>query len=352
MSQISRKRNGSTLRVLQYVVFSILILYWGRALFIPLSLALLISFVLYPFCNWLESHKVARFSAISVGLLMLLLLLSSVLWLLAHQLSMFLQELPVFKLKLSQLRLQLDADISNSWVNALFDKEEGLIGSVLAYIRVHVIPDLPNTLYQASISLVLAVLIPIYAGLILFYREVLVSFLYHIFPKSAERYIHEILPDVIITYYNFIKGMGLVYIIVGLLNSLGLFLLGVPNPLLFGFVASILTFVPYIGITIGALLPITISFIKYDSLFQPIGIIVVFVIVQILEANIIFPLAVSNMLKVNALVTLIVIIAGGILWGAAGMVIFLPFLAILKLIADRVEALKPVAILLGTREEL
>ncbi|MEQ9660705.1 AI-2E family transporter, partial [Fulvivirga sp.] len=157
---------------------------------------------------------------------------------------------------------------------------------------------------------------------------------------------------VIITYYNFIKGMGVVYLVVGILNSVGLFILGVPNPIFFGFVASILTFIPYVGITIGAILPMAVSWIKYDSVFYPIGVLIVFVVVQILEANIIFPLAVSQKLKINALITLVVIVAGGIVWGAMGMILFLPFVAILKLIADQIEEMKPIAVLLGTKKDI
>ncbi len=146
--------------------------------------------------------------------------------------------------------------------------------------------------------------------------------------------------------------MGLVYLIVGILNSIGLALIGIPNPIFFGFIASILTFIPYVGITMGALMPITVSWLVYDSIYYPLGVIAVFVIVQVLEANVIFPLAVSGRLKINALMTLVVIIGGGIIWGALGMVLFLPFAAILKLIADQVEDMRPVAILLGTKDDI
>jgi len=69
--------------------------------------------------------------------------------------------------------------------------------------------------------------------------------------------------------------------------------------------------------------------------------------VQFLEANIIFPFAVSSRLNVNTLVVLVVILAGGIIWGAAGMILFIPFLGIAKLIADRTAGLEALSILLG-----
>lgn len=141
--------------------------------------------------------------------------------------------------------------------------------------------------------------------------------------------------------------MLLVYLIVGSLNSLGLLLIGIPHPFLFGFMASILTFIPYIGIIVSSLLPITISWITYNSIWYPIGVIAVFSIVQALEAYVIFPFAVGSRLKINTLVIIMVAIVGGILWGAAGMILFIPFISIVKLIADRTESLKILSVLLG-----
>jgi len=141
--------------------------------------------------------------------------------------------------------------------------------------------------------------------------------------------------------------MLLVYLIVGILNSIGLAIIGIPHPFLFGFIASILTFIPYVGIMISSLLPITIAWITFNSVWHPLGVILVFGIVQILEAYIIFPFAVGSRLKINTLVIIVMVIAGGILWGAAGMILFIPFISIVKLIADRTESLKILSLLLG-----
>lgn len=159
--------------------------------------------------------------------------------------------------------------------------------------------------------------------------------------------IQEIITETIHEYYKFIKGMLLVYTIVGILNSIGLALIGIPYPILFGFTASLLTFIPYIGILVSSLLPITIAWITFNSFWYPIGVIIVFGVVQILEAYIIFPYAVGSRLKINTLAILVVILVGGILWGTVGMLLFIPFLSIIKLIADRTESLQSISFLLS-----
>ena len=72
--------------------------------------------------------------------------------------------------------------------------------------------------------------------------------------------------------------------------------------------------------------------------------------VQLLEAYIIFPFAVGRRLKINTLVIILVITLGGILWGAAGMILFIPFVSIAKLIAERTKELKILEVLLGEGE--
>jgi predicted PurR-regulated permease PerM len=184
----------------------------------------------------------------------------------------------------------------------------------------------------------------------LYYRNRWVEVLFHLFPHQGRERIREILHLSIQSYYSFIKGMALVYVIVGVLNSVGLLLLGIPQAFLFGFVAAILTFIPYVGIMVGSLLPISMAWITYNSVWYPIGVVIVFAFVQYLEANVIFPFAVSTRLKVNTLITIVAIILGGILWGVAGMILFIPFLGILKLIADRSPGLRTLALILGDEE--
>jgi predicted PurR-regulated permease PerM len=339
------------LNAIQYTVYLLIILYFGRTLFIPLSFALLISFILYPICTWLERHKLSKVISIFICLILFTLFFVGILWLLLYQFGEFMKEWPVLQVKVNRLIEDIDVWVANSYFNTFFDTNAGFLDSLLQYALNYLLPILPQSLYQSSVSLVLLVLVPVLSALILYYREVLTEFLYLIFPPSASEKIRIILPDVIVTYYNFVKGMALVYLIVGILNSIGLAIIGVPNPIFFGFIASVLTFIPYVGIAIGAVLPMSVSWLMYDSIYYPLGVVIVFGIVQILEAYIIFPLAVSYKLNVNALITLIVIIAGGILWGAMGMILFLPFVAILKLVADQVDELKPISVLLGSNDE-
>lgn len=339
-------RGFSALKILQYIALSSLILYFGKTLFIPLSFSLLISFVLYPICKWMEKKGITKGITIIIAIFGVTLLVASVLYLLFVQFSDFLQEWQSLKAKLIETIHQLNFFITERFDVSL-EKQRDFITNTLNNSGSQAFLIARNTAYSVSESVFFLLMIPVFSSLILFHRDLLSKALYQLFPPERKNAIHEILVETIHEYYNFIKGMLVVYLIVGLLNSIGLWIIGVPNPFLFGFIASILTFIPYLGILISSLLPIAVSWITYNSIWYPLAVIAVFTVVQALEAYIIFPLAVGSRLKINTLVIIIVIIVGGILWGAAGMILFIPFTSILKLIADREPSLKTLSILLG-----
>ncbi len=343
-NQIHQKKQLSLLELLQYIVLTSVILYFGKTILIPLSFSIFISFILYPECKWLEKKGIGKTVAIAISLFGLSILVLIVLYLLFLQITSFTNEWHSLSTKLIDTATQLGNYIEDQFgMNS--EKQLSFIKNFTNNLEIF--PLLRNATYSLSEVAFNLILIPILSALLLYHRHLLSVVLYQLFPRYKKVVIHEILVETIHEYFNFIKGMGLVYLIVGTLNSIGLAIIGVPHPFLFGFIASILTFIPYVGIIISSLLPIAVSWVTFNSIWYPIGVIVVFTIVQLLEAYIIFPFAVGNRLKINTLAIIIIIIIGGILWGAAGMIVFIPFISIVKLIADRTENLKILSLLLS-----
>lgn len=323
------------------------LLYEGRSVFIPLSFGLLISFVLYPVCKRMEQKGVSKSAAILISLTILLLFFAGIIIVIISQFSSFTKEWPVLRGKFQAALVSLGDYFYNSWHISKQDQQDWsqqLIKNSSGYF----FQMAKDFLTTSIISAVFFLLVPVYTFLILYYRHRFIGVLEKMFPKVNVR---EILQLSIVSYFHFIKGMVVVYLIVGILNSIGLLLLGIPHAILFGFLASILTFIPYVGIISASLLPITISWVTYNSILYPLGVIAVFAFVQYLEANLIFPWAVSQQLQLNTLMLIIVIFAGGIIWGGAGLILFIPFAAILKLIADHTPGMELIADILGIDEK-
>jgi predicted PurR-regulated permease PerM len=343
-------QTDSMLKYLLIATLLILILYFGQTLFVPMFYGLFIAIVLYPICRWLENHHFTKSIAISIGLLLVIILFGLLLWILVLQFNSFRQDLPELRSKIDpsirqfqnwvEANFQITVAAQNTWWENTSEIISGNSGNMIT-----------GTFNKVVSGFFMLFIIPVFAALFLYNRKDFILFL----EKSAgNKYVdklHQILHQTLNTYFHFIKGMVFVYIIVGALNSIGLLALGIKHAILFGFLTAVMTIIPYFGIVISALLPITVAWITKDSIWYPIGVVIVFVFVQYLEANVIFPRVVATQLNLSTWATLVAIIAGGILWGVNGMILFIPFVGMLKMLTDYIPELEALNILLRRNDE-
>jgi predicted PurR-regulated permease PerM len=340
--------SGNWVKYLQATLIVLIILYFGRSLFIPLTFGLVLALIMYPVCKKLEDRKWPRSAAIFVVISIVLILFVALLFLLGYELNIFLHDVPRIKDKLlsyspgiqSWLKnIGISASDQSDWLNKLMLNIQAGLGSLL------------KTIFSSSVSMLFTlIMIPVYASLFLYHRGTFVRFLYTMTGPDHRDNLRSMLQQSTLTYFHFVKGTFFVYLIVGVLNSVGLLMLGIDHAILYGMITAFMTIVPYVGIIISASMPFAIALITRDSLWYPAGVILLFSFVQYLEANVIFPRIVGVQLNLSTWSTLVVMIAGTILWGVAGMILFVPLLAILKIYSDQDSRLKPLNILLNRKE--
>ncbi len=324
------------------------LLYFGRDLFIPMSYGLLIAIVMAPPSRWLEQKGWPRNIAILMVLTIVIALFAGLVLLLSWQLSLFRQDMPMLVARLKPLSQSFSNWLSSEWSLSPSTQQQWLeqtlqsgannLGNWLQLI----LTAITGTLFSLF-------LIPIYAALFLYHRKIFVQFIYKLLPRR-EAIIAPALGELVNTYHRYIKGMVLVYLIVGVLNSIGLLALGIQHAILFGMLTAIMTIIPYVGIVVSAALPVSLAFISTGTPWLPLAVIAVFSFVQYLEANIIFPRVVGAQLNVSTWATLVAIIAGGILWGVSGMILFIPFVAMLKIISGYVPSLHALHFILARNQ--
>lgn len=324
------------------------ILYFGQNLFIPMSYGLLIAIVMFPPCRWLERRGLSRNLAILITLSFVILLFAALVLLLGWQLAIFRQDIPMLAAKLKPLTQSFSAWLTSEW-SLSYDTQQQWLQRSLENGADHIGSWLQLTISAVAGTLFSLFLVPIYAALFLYHRKVFVQFIYKLMPDKKDS-IAPALQELVLTYHRYIKGMVLVYLIVGILNSIGLLGLGLKHAILFGMLTAIMTIIPYIGIIVSAALPVSLAFISTGTPWLPIAVIGVFTFVQYLEGNIIFPKVVGAQLNVSTWATLVAIIAGGILWGVSGMILFIPFVAMLKIISGYIPSLAPLHWLLSRNE--
>lgn len=329
------------------LISALLLLYWGKTLFIPLGFGLLLALIFYPVCKWLEQKGWSKSGAIAFCLSLVTLLGLAFVSLFLWQVSLLRTDIPFLIEK-----FQLQAPAYQEWIAAQLRVSIEEQNQWIQRWPMTVLGWLGHSLNNASSGLFMLFIAPVFMALFLYNRRDFVEALIAYYGVDQEAAIRKVLDATSFTYYRFIKGMVWVYIIVGILNALGLWALGIKHAVLFGMLCAVMTIIPYVGIIISALLPISVAWLEYNSLWMPLAVVALFAFVQYLEANIIFPKVVGSQLNLSTWATLVAVIAGGILWGVAGMILFIPFLAILKIITDHLPAWRPLHILLRREESI
>ena len=159
--------------------------------------------------------------------------------------------------------------------------------------------------------------------------------------------VNEIVSQTKTVVQHYLVGLTIEVIIVAILNSAALLILGIDYAILLGIIGGILNIIPYIGGIVGVVLPMMVALITKSTAWYALSVMAIYYFIQLIDNNYIVPKIVASRVKINALFSIIVVIAGNALWGVSGMFLSIPLLAIIKLIFDNIESLKPWGMLLG-----
>jgi len=209
---------------------------------------------------------------------------------------------------------------------------------------------LTTALRSLGNSLSSAILVPIMIFFFLYYRDFFREFFFRAFSSTPKEIIEEGLGRIYEVLKSYLVGLVTVMGIVAVLNTIGLYILGIEYAWFFGILAALLTIFPYIGIFVGSMIPALFALATKDSLWYATGVIIWFQVVQMLEGNFITPNIVGGKASLNPLVSLLSFFLGGMLFGLAGMILALPLLAMLKVIFDIIPQTQAYGFLLSEPE--
>jgi predicted PurR-regulated permease PerM len=331
----------STVIIFGLVLF-FFVLFILKSVLIPLSFGVMLAILLNPFVNFLQKHKWPKLASITVAILTSLVVLASLIYFLSVQLSSFSDQLPAFQKKFVDLLHQLQRGISerfnidvkkqNEWINNAESGLKTLVG---------------QTLGMAATVLEVLFLIPFYALLFLYFKPLLLNFLYEVFDEAKSKEVGVVLAQTKEAVQQYMFGLLIEAVIVATLNSIALLVLGLKYAILLGLLGALLNVLPFIGGIIAVLLPLVIATVTKDGFGIQIGIIISYLVIQFIDNHFLVPYIVSSKVKINALISIVMVLLGGLLWGIAGMFLSIPFIGILKIIFDRVPELKPWGKLFG-----
>jgi predicted PurR-regulated permease PerM len=325
----------------------VLIMSYGKFIIMPLAFSAFFAMLLNPLVKIFEKGKLGRVFSIILTLLVVVIVFTGILSLISAQFIQFSERIPEVTEKLKTVstdaivfleeRVGVSEEEQSEYlqqgINNLIDQSGNYASSIFS---------------ATTNAFTLMTLMPIFIFFMLYYQEMFRLFFQKLFEvKGTSSKVDKLLDRVQGVTQNYLMGMLSVIGILAVLNTTGLFIVGLDHALFFGVFASLLAVIPYIGIIIGALPPVLFALLLTDSLLTPVFVIAVFATVQFLEGNFITPRIIGSKVSINPFVAIIALIIGSELWGISGMILFVPLIGILKVIFDQIPEMKPYGYILG-----
>ncbi len=328
------------------LVALILLLYAGKSIFVPLIFAILISIILHPIVNFFVDHKIKRVISIVITLFLTFIVITSFCILIYTQVSQFSESWPAL---VDRCTVLLNQTIT--WASGYFNINSWKLHQWTTKTQADLVnissAAIGQTLVAIGNWLVILVLVPVYTFVILYYHSLIIEFIHRLFKTNNQMQVGAVIKQTKKVIQQYLKGLFIEAVIVAVLNSTGLLIIGINYAILLGILGAFLNVIPYIGGLVAIALPVMVALATKSTPMFAVYVIAIHYFVQIIDNNYIVPKIVASKVKINALFSILAVIVGNAIWGIAGMFLSIPLLAIIKLVCDNIEPLKPWGFLLG-----
>ncbi len=320
-----------------------LMMYELSSVLVPFAFALLLAILLNPLANRM-SKTLPRGIAIFLAIMMAVVITLALGYFLSTQMLSFTESLPALKAKSLTIAQQAQLWVKN-YFGISVQKQMEMVNNVLQGSQSYVGSTLNNLLGGMAVL----ILIPIYIFFLLYYKPLILDFLFQVFTEKNSLRVAEILGETKTAIQSYVMGLLIEMAIVSAMNSAALLILGVKSAILIGVIGGILNVIPYLGGLVAIALPVLMVTITKEGYTTQLAVIGAYSVIQFIDNNILMTKIVSSKVQINALFSILIVLCGGLLWGYSGMFLSIPFVAILKIIFDRIDGLKPWGHLLGTK---
>lgn len=327
----------------------VFILWTTQTIVIPIIFSVILAVMVFPIANLLEKIGLNRTFSTIISLLFAILVFLGLSYLIVMQVIDISKDAATITDK-----LEVFFNDSLKWVTKTFQiSENELANKALAELEnaLSTISKYAMTFFSSFGNVLTAgILVPIFAFFFLYYRDFFKSFFIKIFKSTPHEKVEDTLSKMYVALQNYMVGQLTVMAIVAVLNTIGLYFIGLEYAWFFGVLASLLMILPYVGIAIGSIFPAIFALATMDSPYYALGIVGWFQAVQFLEGNFITPNIVGGKVSLNPMASMLAIILGGMLFGFAGFILALPITALLKVVFDSIPQTEAFGYLLGDPE--
>ncbi|HTD39717.1 MAG TPA: AI-2E family transporter [Mucilaginibacter sp.] len=318
----------------------------GKDLLDPLVFGFLFAILLLPICNFFEKKfRFHRSMASLLSIILLIVFIGSILYAVGSQISKLADDWPMLKKQVGQ-----SIDQIREWVQASFhinmEKQMDYVHDATNKLMSSGSSVIGTTLGAVSSLMLFYSFILIFTFLILLYRRLLLRFLVWVFNDENSAVVYDIVGNIQSILRKYILGLLLEMVIVATIACAAFLLIGVKYAMLLGLIVGLFNIVPYVGIFTALFLSSLITFAT-GNVKDVLWVIVSVIGLHAVDSNVLLPTIVGSKVRLNALISFLGIVIGEMIWGLSGMFLAIPVIAILKIVFDRIESLKPWGFLFG-----
>jgi AI-2 transport protein TqsA len=323
-------------------------LYFAAPIMIPLVLAISLAYVLLPLVELVKKLKVPHWLAVLIVSIIVLGLLALVAFFIVLESADFLSTLPQYKDQIIEKAKEWNASISQymGQFEGFFKKPDNLA----------VDTDKMQSIGHFLLKGISSVTNFVVGGVTLFFLVIFMLMESELFSRKLKRIFgsehagatERILNEISRQMKAYIQVRFYGFLGISLVTTIGLLFLDVQYAYIWGPLAGVLNIIPYIGSFAGAIPPIIVAGIQHNSVMSMVYVAIFFLVIQMIEGNIIMPKLTSSSVDLNAVTVLVSLMYWGWIWGGIGLILSVPITAAIKVVCDNIEPLKPLGLIMGT----
>ena len=334
----------------QILLFAALLfagLYYGAALLVPLSFAVFFAALILPVIYWLErTTGMGKPFSSFLGTLIIFLGVGILLFFFVQQLGVFLQDIIESKDKILSYLRDMQVRAADMTGFSLQQQDKLLEESIMQILNVTQ-TYVSGILTGVTGLLLNFLLVLILMFLVLLNRDKFVKFLMMYVQPEQQEETHQIIKEARKVAYKYLWGRLQVMTILAAMYLVLFTAYDLRHTGLLILFGALITIIPYIGPFISGTLPILFMIIFGGTMEEIISFTILIAIVQLIESYVLEPIIIGSEVEQSPLFIILAIILGGILWGPAGFILFVPIFSMLKIVFDHTKGLQPVGYLLG-----
>ncbi|HWU62518.1 MAG TPA: AI-2E family transporter [Ensifer sp.] len=314
------------------LVFLIIFLMVFSSILLPFVAGMALAYFLDPVADWFERRGLTRLMATVVILVLFVVFFAIAMIILipilAGQANQFLKDLPGYITSLQQLVTKARPDMLPSWardqIGALKDNFSTILGEGTKFLA-----TLFEQIWNSGKAIVdvvsLLVVTPVVAFYLLLDWDRMVAWIDNLVPRDHVHTVRALATEMDSTIAGFVRGQGTLCLVLGIYYGTGLALTGLNFGLLIGLFSGAISFIPYIGSTVGLVLAVGLAIVQFWPDYLWIGLVaLIFLSGQFLEGNILQPRLVGHRVGLHPVWLMFALFAFGLLFGFVGLLVAVP----------------------------